>query len=115
MDIFSKRIEKIYQEGAQKRVRLIKSLMYAKQEVYADGEVNIIFNRTLPSDILDMVEAFKGVDFVSKKTIWEFMGIDAAEEEARLAEERDAAMEFMEFSFGSEGNSEDDEDEDDAE
>jgi SPP1 family phage portal protein len=91
MDMYSQRIEKIYRDGVAKRIRLINTLMLAKK-LPVDADVTIIYNRTVPSEFLDMLEAFKNVDFLSKRTIYETLGLDAEEELKRKEEENEAAM-----------------------
>jgi len=108
MDMYSQQIEKQYREGAEKRVRLISQLMSPQR--LPDGEVNIIYNRTMPSELLDIVQALSNVDFISKQTKYEILGIDAEEEAARLDEEREKTMSMFALP-GPESEDEEDEQE----
>lgn len=82
MNMYSQRIEKTVVKGARKKIRLISTLMNIKS--LPTGEVNIIYNRTIPKDFEDKLMAFKGVDFISRRTIWEALGLDPEVEEERL-------------------------------
>lgn len=95
MDMYSKRIELIYLKGAQKRIRLLNKLMTAKS--LPVGDITIIYNRTVPSDFEDKLQAFVNVDYISKRTKWEKLGLDADLEEERLNEEKTAAMDLFQM------------------
>jgi SPP1 family phage portal protein len=85
MNMYSNRIEKIYKEGAEKRIELITEMMNAKGMPI--GEVNIIFNRSLPSEFEDLATVLKDVGFLSDQTKCEKLGIDWETEKARREEE----------------------------
>ena len=87
MNMFSNRIEKIYKEGAYKRLRLIQFLLNAKG-ISTSEPVKIIFNRTLPSDVEDKAQILSGVDFLSKQTKIELCGLSYSEESQRLENEK---------------------------
>lgn len=97
MDMYSKRIELIYLKGAQKRIRLLQKLMAAKSLPVAD--IDIIYNRTIPSDFEDKLQAFVNVDYISRRTKWEKLGLDADQEEERLAEEKRNAIDMFQLSM----------------
>lgn len=85
MDMSSNRIEKIYKDGIEKRIRLINQILNIKGK--ETNEINIIFNRTVPNDFEDKVVALNGVEFLSQQTKVEKCGIDWDEEKARLEEQ----------------------------
>jgi len=95
MDMFSRRIEQVFRQGTDKRIRLINFLMNAKG--LPVDEVKIIFNRTVPSDFYDKIEAFKNVTNISNRTQWEELGLDADEEEKRLEEQKKNAVDIFEM------------------
>jgi len=91
MDMSSKRIEKVYKLGGEKKVRLITGLMQSKGiEV---GEVDIIYNRTLPSDFEDLAIVLKDITFLSDETKIELLSMDVEKEKLRLEEQSTANME----------------------
>ena len=91
MDMESNKIEKRYRNGADKRKRLIDFLMDLKS-VSEIGNLTITFNRSTPDDKEDKMNALKNVDWLSKQTKVEFMGLDWDVEKQRLEEETEAAM-----------------------
>ena len=95
MDMESNKIEKKYREGADKRKRLLDFLMNLKS-VSEIGDLTITFNRSTPDDKEDKMNALKGVDWLSKQTKVEFMGLDWDIERARLDEEAEVAMDRFE-------------------
>ncbi len=88
MDMNSQKVEKIYKEGAEKRIRLINQILELKSNVKT-GEVNIIYNRTVPSEIEDKLTALNGITFISDRTKLELSGIDYEQEKKRIDEEFD--------------------------
>jgi SPP1 family phage portal protein len=86
MNMYSQRIEKIYKEGAEKRNSLIFEFMKIKG--MGQGNIKIIYNRTVPSDFEDKINAMKGVDFLSKQTKVEQVGLDWNIEQKRIEEEQ---------------------------
>ena len=98
MGMEANKIEKKFREGADKRKRLIDFLIQLKglSEI---GELEIIYNRSTPDDKEDKMEALKNVDWLSKQTKVELMGLDWDVEKQRLEEEQTAAAESFEM-FG---------------
>jgi SPP1 family phage portal protein len=91
MDMYSKRIEKIYRLGSEKKVRLINTLLQAKG--IKPGELNIEFIRTTPDDFEDKAPVLSGIPYLSDLTKLEMLGLDAQKEIERLDEQKDANME----------------------
>lgn len=86
MDMYSKRIEMAYREGAQKRlVALDKIATPLKLPI---GRVEIEFKRTMIDDFMDDAVKLSNVTFLSDITKRERLGIDEVVEQGRLAEER---------------------------
>ena len=95
MGMEANKIEKKFREGADKRKRLIDFLIQLKglSEI---GELEIIYNRSTPDDKEDKMEALKNVDWLSKQTKVELMGLDWDVEKVRLEEEQATAMDYFE-------------------
>jgi SPP1 family phage portal protein len=85
MDMYSQRLEKMFRDGAYKRIRLIGE-MQSVQNVPVDT-VGIIYNRTKPSDLEDKLTALNQITFLSTRTKVELAGLDWETEQERLAEE----------------------------
>lgn len=83
MDMFSKRIEKIYRIGIEQRILLVGETMQKLNSIVPEP-VTITFNRTIPSDRDELINSLKGVDFLSNQTKWEFMGLDVETEKERM-------------------------------
>ena len=86
MDMYANRIEKIYKEGAEKRIRLINQIMNIKS-IETDS-IKIIYNKSLPSDLEDKAGALNLITFMSDKTKQELCGLDPVIEAERLDEQR---------------------------
>ncbi len=86
MDMFSKRIEKIYRIGVEQRIHLIGETLQMIEKVKPD-KVTITFNRTIPSDRDELINTLKGVDFLSTETKIEMLGLDVEREKERLENE----------------------------
>lgn len=82
MNMYANRILKVLKEGSEKRIRLITEMMVAKGQ--PEGKVNIIYNYTMPSEFEDLATTLKDVGFLSNRTKWEKLGIDADEEQKRM-------------------------------
>ncbi len=74
MNMYSQRIEKIFREGAEKRIRIITDLMNIKN-MEAD-KCKIIYNRTLPNDVEDKAAILNNVTFIDDQTKIELCGLD---------------------------------------
>lgn len=85
MEMFSNRIEKVYRKGAWKRINLITEIMKIKN--HPVGEVDIIFKRTQPNMLLDILQALKDIPFISDETKREIAGIDEVKEKQRLEDQ----------------------------
>ena len=57
------------------------------------GEVDIIYNRTLPSDFEDLAIVLKDITFLSDETKIELLSMDVEKEKLRLEEQSTANME----------------------
>jgi SPP1 family phage portal protein len=87
MDMFSKRIEKVFVDGTRKRLELLGSLVKLKENLQPE-EMKITFERTLPTDNETLIQVLTGVDWISAQTKQEWVGLDAEVEASRLAESR---------------------------
>lgn len=96
MDMFSKRIEKVYKRGAYKRIDLISELM-SKKSMPVSEDYKIVFNRTLPNMTVDTAVAIKDVAFLSNKTKMELSGIDYETEKERLEDEKEETIEISQL------------------
>jgi len=85
MDMDSRRKEKIYKEGSEKRVRLVNTLLEATGQ--PTGAVKIVFNRTTPDDFEAKAAALNLIAFISDKTKLKLVGLDPEEELELLKEE----------------------------
>ena len=85
MDMFSERIEKVYRIGAEKRIRLIRQILDIQGK--STDDVDITFNRSVPSDFEDKLDALSKASFISNQTKVEKAGLDWEVEKKRLEEE----------------------------
>lgn len=85
MDMFSKKIEKVYRIGATARIDIIKNILSVKN--VSTEDVEITFNRTMPSDIEDKLTALANNAFLSSQTKVEMLGLNWEDEKTRLEEE----------------------------
>jgi len=85
MDMYSKRIEKIYVEGTQKRLELIGDLVAIRDNLQPQ-EFTVTYTRTMPSDIEALLPILAGVDYISDQTKCEMVGLDWEVERKRLEE-----------------------------
>lgn len=92
MDMYSKRIEKVFKKGTMKRLALITELMAKMSQPI--GDVEVVFNRVLPSDIEDKLQPLAGAPYLSDQTKIELLGLDWAREKERLEAQ---AAEFEEI------------------
>ncbi len=86
MDMYSRRIEKIYKEGTEKRVRLIGKL----EEIKVAGSVEpvkITFKRDSINDFETKIAALNQATYLSAQTKVEESGFNWEEEKVRLEEE----------------------------
>ncbi len=86
MDMYSKRIEKVFVEGSHKRIDLISDLLKMRDNVQADA-MSITFERTLPTDNETLIQVLTGVDWISEQTKQEWVGLNSDIEQERLAGE----------------------------
>jgi SPP1 family phage portal protein len=87
MDMFSKRIEKVFMDGTRKRLELLGDLVKLKENLQPE-EMKITFERTLPTDVESLIQVLTGVDWISAQTKQEWVGLDAEVEASRLGEQR---------------------------
>jgi SPP1 family phage portal protein len=95
MDMYSRRIEKVYKRGAEKRISLITEMMLAKG--LPVGRADIVYNRTTPDDFEDKAPVLNQLTFVSDETKMELAGLDVEKEKERLDAQKDANMERMDL------------------
>lgn len=88
METYSRRIEMAYKMGANKRMRLIDSILSKMGKSF--GAVKIIFNRTMIDDTVDDAVKLSQVTFLTDITKREMLGIDEEKEQQRIETERPA-------------------------
>jgi SPP1 family phage portal protein len=86
MDMYSKRIEKVFVEGTQKRLDLIMELVRLRDNLQPE-QFSISFERTLPTDNETLIQVLTGVDWISNQTKQEWVGLNSDIEQERLAGE----------------------------
>ena len=86
MDMYSKRIEKVFVEGTQKRLDLIMELVRLRDNLQPE-QFTISFERTLPTDNETLIQVLTGVDWISNQTKQEWVGLNSDIEQERLAGE----------------------------
>ncbi len=93
MDMYSRRIEKIYKKGTEKKVRLINSLMVATgQEV---GEIDIIYNRTVPDFFEELAPVLGQLTYLSDETKIRMLNLDVEKETELLEAQKTANAELF--------------------
>ena len=83
MDMYSKRIEKVFVEGTQKRLDLIMELVRLRDNLQPE-QFTISFERTLPTDNETLIQVLTGVDWISNQTKQEWVGLNSDIEQERL-------------------------------
>ena len=86
MTTYSYRLEMMYRQGANKRIKLITELMALLK--MPTGYCNIEYKRTLPNFVDELITSLNGVDWLSKQTKHELIGVDPAIEKTRLEDEK---------------------------
>jgi SPP1 family phage portal protein len=86
MDMYSKRLEKVYIKAMYKRIDLIAHLLGLISGIESEP-VTITLNRTVPTDYESKMESLKGVDWYSTETKVELTGGDWEVEKERLEAE----------------------------
>lgn len=90
MDMYSKRIEKVYRLGMKKRMELINFLMILLG--YPVGVADVVFERTMPNDQDERILAVNPATFISDTTKQEYCGFDPEIEKERMEEQKAEAM-----------------------
>jgi SPP1 family phage portal protein len=90
MDMYSRRIEKVYKSGINKRMRLIGELL-SKQSVPV-APVEVVFMRDTINDYESKIDALNKAAFLSSQTKIEESGFNYAEEKERLDKEAEERM-----------------------
>lgn len=83
MDMYSKRIEKVFVEGTQRRLDLIMELVRLRDNMQPE-QFSISFERTLPTDNETLIQVLTGVDWISNQTKQEWVGLNSDIEQERL-------------------------------
>ena len=83
MDMYSKRIEKVFVEGTKKRLDLIMELVRLRDNLQPE-QFTISFERTLPTDNETLIQVLTGVDWISNQTKQEWVGLNSDIEQERL-------------------------------
>ena len=86
MDMYSKRIEMAYREGAQNRLIALSDLAVPLNMPI--GDVRITYHRTMIDDLLDDAVKLEQVTFLTDITKREMLHVDEEKEQERIAEER---------------------------
>jgi SPP1 family phage portal protein len=89
METYSKRIELAYKLGANKRWRLVDSVLQKQNK--GIGAVDIKFKRTMVDDFIDDAVKLSQVTFLTDITKREKLGIDEGKEQERIEKERPTA------------------------
>ena len=92
MDMYSKRIEMAYREGAQRRITAVNEL--ATPLNIPIGEVEIVYKRTMIDDRMDDAVKLAQVNHITDITKREIGGFDEIKEQERMLEERPTAIEI---------------------
>lgn len=106
MGSYSQKIEKLYRLGSEKKVRLLGYLIGLKEKI--EGDINIVFNRTVPDEFEELAPVLNKLTFISDVTKLERLGFDAKEELKKLDEQKEANMERMELTDFSNNQENDD-------
>jgi SPP1 family phage portal protein len=83
MDMYSRRIEKVFVDGTKKRLDLIMELVRLRDNMQPEA-FTISFERTLPTDTETLIQVLTGVDWISNQTKQEMIGLNSDIEQARL-------------------------------
>jgi len=86
MDMYSKRIEKVFIDGTKKRLDLIMELVRLRDNMQPEA-ISVSFERTLPTDNETLIQVLTGVDWISNQTKQEWVGLNSDIEQERLAGE----------------------------
>jgi SPP1 family phage portal protein len=86
MDMYSKRIEKVFIEGTKKRLDLIMELVRLRDNMQPEA-ISVSFERTLPTDNETLIQVLTGVDWISNQTKQEWVGLNSDIEQERLSGE----------------------------
>lgn len=86
MNMYSKRIEKVFIEGTQKRLSLIAELVRLRDNMQPEP-ISVTFERTLPDDNETLIQVLTGVDWISNQTKQEWVGLNSDIEQERLGGE----------------------------
>ena len=79
MNMYSKRIEKVYIDGVYQRLNLLSYYTSTLNGISLE-DVQVNFKRTLPDDITDYLINLKSVDWISNKTKQIMCGLDPDKE-----------------------------------
>lgn len=83
MDMYSKRIEKVFIDGTKKRLDLIMELVRLRDNMQPEA-ISVSFERTLPTDNETLIQVLTGVDWISSQTKQEWVGLNSDIEQERL-------------------------------
>ncbi len=83
MDMYSRRIEKVFIEGTQKRLALLGELIRLRDNMQPEP-ISVSFERTLPTDNETLIQVLTGVDWISNQTKQEWVGLNSDIEQERL-------------------------------
>ena len=110
MDMFSRKIEKIFKKGVEKKIRLLNTLLGAVGEKI--GEVDIIFNRVLPDDFDESAPILEKLTFISDESKMERLGMNVESELKRLEAQKTLGAELFKLNNPIDTDGSNDEDSD---
>lgn len=108
MDMYSRRLEKQYKEGDEKKIRLINELFAATNQ--PTGNVEIVYKRTIPDDFEEKAPILNMLTFLSDETKLRMLNIEPEAELERLEEQKLKNVELFDLTTRDEGAEEDQED-----
>lgn len=102
MDMYSNRIEKIFKEGDEKKIRIYNSMLPFINRGIQPQEVSVNYVRSYPSDFEDIAPILNNLTFVSTRYKLQKLGVDDIEAEIEaIEEEKQKNMENFNFDFES--------------
>lgn len=95
MSMYSQQLEKIYRDGAERRLRLISQVASIINITIDPDEIEIVYNRTLPSEFEDKLNSFKGAEMIIPlKKMWEGLGYDPDEIQELFDEQNESEVDL---------------------
>ena len=95
MDMRSKSIERIFNLGLRRRIDLVTEMLMIINTGLQPEEIDIIMNRTLPSEFLDVAPVLNKITFIDDQTKLEMLGLDVQKVTERLTEQKENNMQMF--------------------